>query len=113
MGGWVFCAVPMILLFCPARAPSCVTSSLLSKRRQGASRAGTFGFYLTIESVGLIVGPYLGGLIYGVSPANLITSGATIFILLAIFSWLKLGTLDQSSGETSKPLDPIQRDTVY
>src|SRR5437867_5700108 len=113
MGGSVLFAVPMIFLFGAARAPTYVAYSLLSKRRPGASRAGTFGFYLTIESVGLIVGSYLGGLIYGVSPANLITSGATIFILLAIFSWLKLGTLDQSSGETSKPLDPIQRDTVY
>jgi len=112
IGGSVLFAVPMIFLFGAARAPTYVAYSLLSKRRAGASRAGAFGFYLTIESVGLIVGSYLGGLIYGVSPASLITSGATIFILLAIFSRLKLGPLNLSSGETSKPVDPIQRDTV-
>jgi len=112
-GGSVLLAVPMIFLFGAARAPTYVAYSLLSKRRPGASRAGTFGFFLTMESVGLIIGSYLGGLIYGVSPVRLIVSGAIIFILLAIFSWVRLESLDQSSGETSKPLDPIQRDTVY
>ena len=102
----------MIFLFGAARAPTYVAYSLLSKRRPGASRAGTFGFFLTMESVGLIIGSYLGGLIYGVSPVRLIVSGAIIFILLAIFSWVRLESLDQSSGETSKPVDPIQRDTV-
>ena len=111
-GESVLFAVPMIFLFGAARAPTYVAYSLLSKRRPGASRAGTFGFFLTMESVGLIIGSYLGGLIYGVSPVRLIVSGAIIFILLAIFSWVRLESLDQSSGETSKPLDPIQRDTV-
>ena len=113
IGGSVLVAVPMIFLFGAARAPTYVAYSLLSNKRPGASRAGTFGFYLTVESVGLIVGSYLGGLIYGVSPANLITSGATIFILLAIFSWLKLGSLDLTSGETSKPLGPTQQEAVH
>jgi len=112
-GGSVLLAVPMTFLFGAARAPTYVAYSLLSKRRPGASRAGTFGFFLTMESVGLIIGSYLGGLIYGVSPVRLIVSGAIIFILLAIFSWVRLESLDQSSGETSKPLDPIQRDMVY
>jgi len=111
-GGSVLFAVPMIFLFGAARAPTYVAYSLLSKRRPGASRAGTFGFFLTMESVGLIIGSYLGGLIYGVSPVRLIVSGAIIFILLAIFSWVRLESLDESSGETSKPVDPIQRDTV-
>ena len=111
-GGSVLLAVPMIFLFGAARAPTYVAYSLLSKRRPGASRAGTFGFFLTMESVGLIIGSYLGGLIYGVSPVRLIVSGAIIFILLAIFSWVRLESLDESSGETSKPVDPIQRDTV-
>jgi MFS family permease len=102
LGGSVLVAVPMIFLFGAARSPTYVAYSLLSKRRPGASRAGTFGFYLTIESVGLIVGSYLGGLIYGVSPADLVLSGASIFVLLAIFSWLRLGPLDLTSGETSK-----------
>ena len=106
-GGSVLFAVPMIFLFGAARAPTYVAYSLLSKRRPGASRAGTFGFFLTMESVGLIIGSYLGGLIYGVSPVRLIVSGAIIFILLAIFSWVRLESLDESSGETSKPLDPI------
>jgi len=106
-GGSVLLAVPMIFLFGAARAPTYVAYSLLSKRRPGASRAGTFGFFLTMESVGLIIGSYLGGLIYGVSPVRLIVSGAIIFILLAIFSWVRLESLDESSGETSKPLDPI------
>jgi len=112
VGGSVLFAVPMIFLFGAAHAPTYVAYSLLSKRRPGASRAGTFGFFLTMESVGLIIGSYLGGLVYGVSPVRLIVSGAIIFVLLAIFSWVKLESLGQSSGETSKPLDPIQRDTV-
>jgi predicted MFS family arabinose efflux permease len=112
IGGSVLFAVPMIFLFGAARAPTYVAYSLLSKRKPGASRAGTFGFYLTIESIGLIVGSYLGGLIYGVSPANLIASGATIFVLLAVFSRLTLGSREPISGETSKPLGPVQRDTV-
>jgi len=102
LGGSVLVAVPMIFFFGAARSPTYVAYSLLSKRRPGASRAGTFGFYLTIESVGLILGSYLGGLIYGVSPAKLVLSGASIFVLLAIFSWLKLGPLDLTSGENLK-----------
>ncbi len=113
IGGSVLFAVPMIFLFGAARAPTYVAYSMLSKRRPGASRAGTFGFYLTIESLGLIVGSYLGGLIYGVSPSNLIASGATVFVLLAVFSRLTLGPLEPISGETSKPLGPVQRDTVH
>ena len=49
-------AFPMVFLIGSARAPSLVAYSILSTVRKGASRAGQFGFYLTLESLGVCIG---------------------------------------------------------
>ena len=105
--GSVLLAVPMIFLFGAARAPTYVGYSLLAGDRQNSrrnsSRAGLYGFYLTIESIGLIAGSYAGGSIYSVSSFLLFGLSAGIFLILALIAlyWIK-----PSSGQVSIPEMP-------
>ncbi|HEX4921237.1 MAG TPA: MFS transporter, partial [Candidatus Bathyarchaeia archaeon] len=60
----LFFAFPLVFLFGSARASSYVAYSVLATIRPGATRGGQYGFYLTFESLGFVVGSYLGGILY-------------------------------------------------
>ncbi len=100
--------VPMVFLIGSARAPSLVGYSILSTVRKGASRAGQFGFYLTMESLGFVVGPFLGGLLYTLSPTNIFYATSTSFIVLAILARLSF----RQSAESSPSKRTIESDAV-
>jgi MFS family permease len=79
---------PLVFLIGSARAPSLVGYSILSTVRKGASRAGQFGFYLTLESLGFVFGSYLGGILYTLNPKSMFYTTSTSFIALALLAWL-------------------------
>jgi len=81
-------AFPMVFLIGSARAPSLVAYSILSTVRKGASRAGQFGFYLTLESLGFVFGSYLGGLLYTLTPISIFYTTSASFAALAILAWV-------------------------
>ena len=81
-------AFPLVFLIGGARAPSLVAYSILSTVRKGASRAGQFGFYLTLESLGFVLGSYLGGLLYTLTPISIFYTTSMSFVALAILAWL-------------------------
>jgi MFS family permease len=76
--------VPMVFLLGGARAPSYVSYSLLSNMRQGKSRAGQFGFYLTFEQLGFVVGSFIGGFLYASSHASVLITTSFMFVILAV-----------------------------
>src|SRR5438093_5338515 len=86
---------PMVFLIGSARAPSLVGYSILSTVRKGGSRAGQFGFYLTLESLGFVVGSYLGGILYNLNPINIFYITPKLFIELALLVWLVLVIMDE------------------
>jgi len=88
---------PMVFLIGSARAPSLVGYSILSTVRKGASRAGQFGFYLTLESLGFVAGSYLGGILYTMNPTTMFYTTSTSFIALAVLAWLSFRTKPESS----------------
>ncbi len=88
---------PMVFLIGSARAPSLVGYSILSTVRKGASRAGQFGFYLTLESLGFVIGSYLGGILYTLNPASIFYATSTSFIALALLAWLSFRSKAESS----------------
>jgi DHA1 family multidrug resistance protein-like MFS transporter len=92
---------PMVFLIGSARAPSLVGYSILSTVRKGASRAGQFGFYLTLESLGFVAGSYLGGILYTLNPTTMFYTTSTSFITLAVLASLSFRTEPESSP--SKP----------
>jgi MFS family permease len=75
--------VPMVFLLGGARAPSYVAYSLLSNMREGKSRAGQFGFYLTFEQLGLVVGSLIGGFLYASNHSSVLITTSVLFVLLA------------------------------
>jgi len=83
LAGSPLLVVPMVFLLGGARAPSPVAYSLLSKMRRGRSRAGQFGFYLTFEQLGFVLGSFIGGLLYARSPASVFITTFSLFLLLA------------------------------
>jgi MFS family permease len=92
-------AFPLVFMIGSARAPSLVAYSILSTVRKGASRAGQFGFYLTLESLGFVIGSYVGGSLYTLNPTTNFYTTSTSFIALAILAWLSLGrTSDPNSS---------------
>jgi MFS family permease len=90
-------AFPMVFLIGSARAPSIVAYSILSTVRKGASRAGQFGFYLTLESLGFVFGSYLGGLLYTLTPISIFYTTSASFTALALLSWLSFRKTPESS----------------
>jgi MFS family permease len=60
-------ALPLVFFFGSARSSSYIAYSILATIRSGATRAGQFGFYLTLEDLGFVAGSYLGGLLYSIS----------------------------------------------
>jgi MFS family permease len=80
--------VPMVFLLGGARAPSYVSYSLLSNMRQGKSRAGQFGFYLTFEQLGFVVGSLIGGFLYANIHTSVLITTSSLFVLLAVLAGL-------------------------
>ena len=93
-----FLTFPVIFLVGAARAPSPVVYSMLSTGRQDASRAGQYGFYLTLEYLGFVVGSYLGGFLYTLDPTIVFFTTSTSFLALAILA--TLGLRGGSNGAT-------------
>jgi MFS family permease len=83
LAGSPLLVVPMVFLLGGARAPSYVAYSLLSNMREGKSRAGQFGFYLTFEQLGLVVGSFIGGFLYASNHTSVLLTTAVLFVLLA------------------------------
>jgi len=83
-------AIPMVFLLGGARAPSYVSYSLLSNMRQGRSRAGQWGFYLTFEQLGFVVGSFIGGLLYASSHTNVLITTSILFIALAALAAFRI-----------------------
>jgi predicted MFS family arabinose efflux permease len=84
--GSPFLAIPMVFLLGGSRAPSPVAYSLLSRMGRGRSRGGQFGFYLTLEQLGFVVGSLIGGVLYTRSPVSVLITTSALFLLLSVFS---------------------------
>jgi len=100
-------AFPLVFLVGSARAPSLIAYSILSTVRKGASRAGQFGFYLTIESLGFVFGSYLGGLLYTLTPISIFYTSSTLFVVLAVLAWLSFRQIAESSPSEEREFEPV------
>jgi MFS family permease len=83
LAGSPLLVVPMVFLLGGARAPSFISYSLLSNMRQGRSRAGQWGFYLTFEQFGFVAGSFIGGFLYATNHASVLLTTALLFVVLA------------------------------
>ena len=90
LAGSPLLVVPMVFLLGGARAPSYVAYSLLSNMRQGKSRAGQFGFYLTFEQLGLVVGSFIGGFLYASNHTSVLITTSVFFVLLAALAGFRI-----------------------
>jgi predicted MFS family arabinose efflux permease len=90
----------LVFLIGSARAPSLVGYSILSTVRKGASRAGQFGFYLTLESLGFVFGSYLGGILYTLNPTSMFYATSISFIALALLA--RMGFRDKAESLPSE-----------
>ena len=82
--------IPMVFFLGGARAPSYVSYSLLSNMRQGRSRAGQWGFYLTFEQLGFVVGSLIGGFLYVRNHTNVLITTSALFIVLAALAAFRI-----------------------
>jgi len=92
----------MVFLLGGARAPSYVAYSLLSNMREGKSRAGQFGFYLTFEQLGLVVGSFIGGFLYASNHTSILITTSTLFIFLAALAGLRIRRVSARSRKPSE-----------
>lgn len=77
-------AFPLVFLLGSARPSSYIAYSILAHIRSGASRAGGYGFYLTLENLGFVAGSYIGGFLYSINPvAGFVVTGSS-FLLLSL-----------------------------
>ena len=90
LAGSPLLVVPMVFLLGGARAPSYVAYSLLSNMREGKSRAGQFGFYLTFEQLGLVVGSFIGGFLYASNHTSVLITTSVLFVLLAALAGFRI-----------------------
>jgi len=90
--------VPMVFLLGAARAPSYVAYSLLSNMRQGKSRAGQFGFYLTFEQLGFLVGSFIGGFLYSSNHTSILITTSILFVVLAVLAGFRIRRIVADSG---------------
>ena len=90
LAGSPLLVVPMVFLLGGARAPSYVAYSLLSNMREGKSRAGQFGFYLTFEQLGLVVGSFIGGFLYASNRTSVLITTSVLFVLLAALAGFRI-----------------------
>ena len=102
LAGSPLLVVPMVFLLGGARAPSYVAYSLLSNMREGKSRAGQFGFYLTFEQLGLVVGSLIGGFLYASNHTSVLITTSTLFIFLAALAGLRIRRVAASSRKPSE-----------
>ena len=101
---------PIVFLIGSARAPSFVAYSILSTVRKGASRAGQFGFYLTLESMGFVIGSFLGGILYTLNPATMFYITPASFIALALLAGLSFrGRAEHLPSEPRKGTVTVPR----
>jgi MFS family permease len=94
-----FLLVPLVFLVGGARATSPVAYSLLSKMKNGKSRAGRFGFYLTFEQLGIVVGSLVGGLLYSRSVTSVFFTTTILLLLLGVISALRIRSVVSSRPE--------------
>ncbi len=97
-----FLVVPVVFLLGGARAPSLVAYSLLSNMREGKSRAGQWGFYLTYEQLGFVVGAFTGGILYASNHTSVLITTSTLFIFLAALAGLRIRRVAASSRKPSE-----------
>ena len=97
-----FLVVPVVFLLGGARAPSLVAYSLLSNMREGKSRAGQWGFYLTFEQLGFVVGAFTGGILYASNHTSVLITTSTLFIFLAALAGLRIRRVAASSRKPSE-----------
>ncbi len=90
LAGSPLLVVSMVFLLGGARAPSYVAYSLLSNMREGKSRAGQFGFYLTFEQLGLVVGSFIGGFLYASNHTSVLITTSVLFVLLASLAGFRI-----------------------
>jgi MFS family permease len=90
LAGSPLLVVPVVFLLGGARAPSYVAYSLLSNMRQGKSRAGQFGFYLTFEQLGFLVGSFIGGFLYSSNHTSILIITSILFIVLAALARFRI-----------------------
>ena len=83
-----FFLAPMVFLIGGARAPSPIAYSILSTNRHDASRAGQYGFYLTLENLGFVAGSSVGGFLYTRDPTIVFYTTSALFLALAILAAL-------------------------
>jgi len=101
LAGSPLLVVPVVFLLGGARAPSLVAYSLLSDMRQGKSRAGQWGFYLTFEQLGFVAGAFIGGLLYASQHTSVLVTTSLLFVLLAalaVFGIRRGPAVSQATG---------------
>jgi MFS family permease len=77
-------AFPLVFLLGSARPSSYIAYSVLAHVRFGASRAGGYGLYLTLENLGFVAGSYIGGFLYSINPIDGFVVTASSFVFLAL-----------------------------
>jgi len=102
LAGSPFLVVPVVFLLGGARAPSLVAYSLLSDMRQGKSRAGQWGFYLTFEQLGFVVGAFIGGLLYAGQHASVFITASFLFVVLAALALLGIRRVPKVTHATNR-----------
>ena len=100
LAGSPLLVVPAVLLLGGGRAPSLVAYSLLSNMRQGKSRAGQWGFYLTLEQLGFVVGSFLGGFLYASNHSSVLVTTSFLLVLLAALSGFGIRRIPAASRAT-------------
>lgn len=109
-------AAPLVFLVGSARGPSLVAYSILSNIRKNASRAGQFGFYLTLESLGFVAGPIIGGYLYYLNPASMFYATIFSFLVLALLAWVGFHRTPMHSNQqivASQPLALTQDEISF
>lgn len=99
LAGSPLLVVPVVFLLGGGRAPSLVAYSLLSNMRQGKSRAGQWGFFLTFEQLGFVGGAYIGGFLYASNHASVLITTSLLFVLLAILAGFSIRREPATSPE--------------
>ena len=69
------------------QVPSPIPFSKMGKR---TSRTGQYGFYLTFEQLGFVVGSFIGGLLYVRSVESVFITTTILLLLLAVLSRFRI-----------------------
>ena len=102
----------MVFLFGAARGPGPVAYSILSGARRGASRAGRFGLYLTLDWMGFGGGSYLGGPLYALNPVYILEISSVSFLALALVSILGIGKVQSQVLAPTFQADSAASETI-